>query len=88
MNRFLTLTLLSTLFVFGPIGASAKSECRMNTGYGLITGNGTNPEKAYEDAAEKCFDKMTAMAKRRPQGLSELQGVLFIDQCVNIDCQE
>ena len=82
----LTLFLLSSLSALG--NSDKLITCKVKTGdIGTIMGVGTDKFKAYEDAAEKCFDKRSAMFETlRKKKLSTDRGLDFIDACTNISC--
>lgn len=69
--------------------ASAKTHtCKVEAGdIGTVIGRGSDPHKAFADAAEQCFDRRASMYERlRGQSVDMERGQMFIDSCVNITC--
>ncbi len=83
--------LIILFLVFASQISSAKSTCRLETGYGTFVGYGNSDSVAFENAAERCFDSMNIVKskKGKPREISsdnEDQQLDFIDYCVNLKC--
>jgi hypothetical protein len=87
-RKRLILSLLGWLMAF-PSPSYATHLCSFHAyDIGQILGHGPNPESAFADAVEKCFDQRMYLAKQRtPQTVDKEMGEAIIDSCVNIRCQ-
>ncbi|MDZ4661886.1 MAG: hypothetical protein SGJ18_09755 [Pseudomonadota bacterium] len=84
MKQFL---IVLTLVLFSHL-VSAKSTCRLQTGYGTFVGYGNTESVAFEKAAERCFDSMNIVKSKKSKNpdISEDQQLDFIDYCANLKC--
>lgn len=85
MKRLYTLVMLFTLLLSVETHAAV---CRLQTdGYGTFVGKADSDNKAYELAAEKCFDSLKYLKeKKSKRSPDEDQQLSFIDYCVNLSC--
>jgi len=83
---FFALTLVMAAFLAFQTRAEA-AVCKVQLeDVGTIIGKGATKLLAFEDAAEKCFDKKAARARRAAASLDEDTGLTIIDQCANVRC--
>ncbi len=83
---FFTVSIALAALLAAPSHASA-AVCKVKLDdVGTIIGKGATKNLAFEDAAEKCFDKKEARAKRASASLDEDTGLKIIDQCANLRC--
>jgi hypothetical protein len=77
-------------FCFSTAQASpSKATCKVETNdIGTIVGQGRSPSAAFEDAAEKCFDRRSQLYKmKKGSSVDEDTGLVMIDMCANIKCK-
>lgn len=84
MKQFI---LFSAVLILGSF-AQASETCKVETSdIGTIVGKGSNSSEAFEDAAEKCFDRRAALYRaKRGRSLAEDDGLVIIDICANVRC--
>mgnify|MGYP000902681705 CR=1 FL=1 len=83
---FFTVTLVMAAFLAFQSRAEAAI-CKVQLeDVGTIIGKGSSKLLAFEDAAEKCFDKKAAKARRAAASLDEETGLTIIDECANLRC--
>lgn len=81
------LFLLTAILLIGSL-AQARETCKVETSdIGTIVGKGNSSSEAFEDAAEKCFDRRAALYRaQRGRSLAEDDGLVIIDICANVRC--
>ena len=85
---FFTVTMIAIVMSFQANASAATCKVRLEELNTTIIGRGRTAELAFEDAAEKCFDKKASKVRRPTQSkIDEDSGLAIIDQCANLRCE-
>jgi hypothetical protein len=78
-----------TFFIFSTAHAAPSATCKVETNdIGTIVGKGRSASAAFEDAAEKCFDRRSQLYKmKKGSDVDEDSGLVMIDMCANLKCK-
>ena len=91
LNRVSRLFLMIAIAFAATLFIQSRAEaatCKVKLeDVGTIIGKGATKNLAFEDAAEKCFDRKTSSGVRSSASLSEDAGLAIIDVCANLRCE-